>query len=70
MSKEQDLYQARERLTRMDKYLAKLYRWNAQLGHKINRVQRERQKLVRQIEGLEVRCGQQERGDPSGTPGT
>lgn len=58
----QELHQLRERLVRTDKYLAKLYRWNAQLGQKINRVQRERAKLVRNIEALEVRCG--ERSDP------
>lgn len=55
MSREQDLYQARERLARLDKYLAKLYRWNSNIGHKINRTQRERQKLVERIEGLEAR---------------
>lgn len=52
-----ELYETRERLARMDKYLAKLYRWNANLNHKINRVQRERQKLMQRIEGLEVREG-------------
>lgn len=57
-SSAQELYEARERLARTDKYLAKLYRLNAQIGHKINRVQRERMKLVRNIEALEVRCGQ------------
>lgn len=57
-----ELHKLRERLARTDKYLAKLYRWNAQLGHKINRVQRERQKIVQNIESLEVRCG--ERSDP------
>lgn len=56
-SSAQELYQLRERLARLDKYLAKLYRWNANLGHKINRVQRERRKLVERIQGLEVRNG-------------
>lgn len=53
-----ELEKLRLRLAKTDKYLAKLYRWNAQLASKINRVQRERQKLVRSIEALEVRCGQ------------
>ena len=55
MSREQELYTMRDRLARTDKYLAKLYRLNANLGHKIARVQRERTKLVEQLQALEVR---------------
>ena len=62
----QDVYKMRERLARIDKSLAKLYRYNAQVGQKINRIQRERSKLVQQLEKEEVRCGVR---DPSGTPG-
>ena len=57
-SSAQELEKLRERLARTDKYLAKLYKLNASLGYKINRVQRERQKIVRNIEALEVRCGE------------
>lgn len=53
-----ELDNLRERLTKTDKYLAKLYRWNAKINAKINRVQRERIKLVREIESLEVRTGE------------
>lgn len=55
MSREQELYTMRERLARIDKLLAKLYRLNANLGHKIARVQRERVKLVERLQALEVR---------------
>lgn len=64
MSREQELYEARERLARTDKYLAKLYRWNANIGHKIARVQRERIKLVQAIQSLEVREGVRDGHEP------
>lgn len=46
----QQPYELRERLARTDKYLARLYKLNANLGHKINRVQRERMRIVQQLE--------------------
>ena len=48
----------RERLAKIDKYLAKLYRYNANLNSKIVRIQRERTKLVSQIEKEEIRTGE------------
>lgn len=60
MYTDQELYTMRDRLVRIDKLLAKLYRYNAQLGHKIARVQRERSKLVERLEAREVRNGSRE----------
>lgn len=54
---EQGLYRLRERLFRLDKHLAKLYRYSKNLNSKIDRLQREREKLVQRLEKEEVRCG-------------
>lgn len=57
MSNAHNLYTLRERLARTDKYLAKLYRWSKNINAKIDRVQRERVKLVERIEKEELRLG-------------
>lgn len=57
MSNAHSLYTLRERLVRLDKYLAKLYRWSKNINAKIDRVQRERVKLVERIEKEELRLG-------------
>jgi hypothetical protein len=61
-----ELSKLREKIAKTDTYLSKLYRWNANLNKKIIRVQRERIKLVQQLEKEEVRCGLR---DPCGTTG-
>ena len=57
MSNVQGLYTFRERLARLDKNLAKLYRWSRNINFKIDRLQREREKLVVRIEKEEKRQG-------------
>lgn len=58
MSNTDSLISLRDRLLRIDKYLAKLYKLNAELTKRIEKTQRERQKLVMVIESKEIRCGQ------------
>lgn len=60
MSTEQGLWTLRERLARLDKHLAKLYRYSAGLNKKIERLVRERVKLVERIEKEERRVGQRD----------
>lgn len=51
------LHKLQERLGRIDKTLARLYKLSRQLTYKIDRIQRERVKVIRQIESEEVKCG-------------